>query len=288
MTYRIRLVPLVAVCLAVAFAGCDGGGQSAGPPTIPVPPPAPVPPPPPPEPKTWIGFADPARASLFEGGRVRAVVLVSGEVLGSPLRLSVESSAPADQLLVPEELDIGVSRHGAIEIIGLDDGRSEAPSRYQITLTPPPEGLPPGVVFAEAATTFRVTLNDRDREPGCTRLQLVATHERFDSDGKFSTAQITLEGSQNVALRFVEPYWDERLEERNEPPNVPIDLSNVPPINLAIPNSLSYQPLSAGGHRQRISLSWYRDLQLAAVAPGCKPVPVRCRRESRRTTRCSP
>ena len=288
MTYRICLGSLLAVYLAMAFAGCGGGGESAASPATPAPPPPPPPPEPPPEPKTWIGFADPARASLFEGGRVRAVVLVSGELLGSPLRLSVESSAPADQLRVPEAVEIEAHRHGAVEIVGLDDERSEAADSYRITLTPPPEGLPPGVVFDEAAMTFRVTLNDGEREPGCTRLELAATRERFDFNGKFSTARITLEGPQNVALRFFEPYWDDRLEEREAPPNLPVDLSSVPPITLAIPNGLLYQPLSAGGHRQRISLSWYRDLRLAAVAPGCKPVPLHCRRASRRTTRCSP
>ena len=247
-----------------------------------------MPPPPPSAARTWIGFADPARASLFEGGRVRAVIVVSGELLRSPLRLPVNRRVPADQLLVPEEVEIEEYGHGAVEIVGIGDQRSEAAANYRITLLPPSEGLPPGVAFAEAATTFRVTLNDGDRHPGCARLELGATGEDFDFDGSFSTAQVTLEGPRNVGLRFLEPYWDERLEEREDPPDLPLDLSDVPPIILAIPNSLSYQGLSAGGHRQRISLSWYQDLELAAVAPGCEPVPLRCPVESILTTGCSP
>ena len=247
-----------------------------------------MPPPPPVAPKTWIGFAGPARASIFEGGRVRAVIVVSGELLGSPLRLFVDRSAPADQLLVPEEVEIDEYGHGAVEIVAISDQRSEAAANYRITLLPPPEGLPPGVAFAAETTRFRITLNNVDRQPGCARLELAATREDFDFDGQFSTARFTVEGPQNVALRFVEPYWDERLEEREDPPDVPIDVSDLPAITLAIPSSLPHQGLSAGGHRQRITLSWYRDLHLAAVVPGCEPVALRCPVESILTTGCSP
>lgn len=276
MTNRICVVALV-VGLAVAFTGCDGGRQSAAPPTAPAPAPAPPPPPaPPPEPETWIGFADPARATLIEGSRVRAVVLVSGDLLDAPLRLSLERDAPADQLVVPEEIEIEAYGHGAVEVVGLVDGRSEAAGAYRITLLPPPEGLPPRVAFAEGATTYRVTLNDGDRDPGCGRLELNATREDFDFDGYFSKARITLEGPRNVGLRFHGPYWDDRLLDREEPPDLPIDVSDAPPITLAIPTSLSYQGLSAGGRRQRVSLSWYDDLHVQAVAPGCRPLRLRC------------
>lgn len=271
----------------MAIAGCDGGGESVAPPATPVPPPAPAPePPPPPEPTTWIGFADPARATLFEGGRVRAVVQVSGELLESPLRLSLDRGATADQLLVPEEVEIEAYAHGAVEIVGLGDQRSEAATSYRIALMPPPEGLPSRVAFADGATTFRITLNNVDREPGCARLELEAAREDFDFDGGFSTARITLEGPRNVGLRFFEPYWEERLEEREEPPDLPVDLSAAPPITLAIPGSLAYRGLSAGGHRQRITLNWYRDLRLAAVAPGCEPVRLRCRARTILTAGC--
>lgn len=272
-------------------AGCDGGDGSAASPAAPPPsaPPSPAPPPPaPPEPETWIGFADPARASLFAGGRVRAVIVVSGEPLTSPVRLTVDRSAPADQLVVPEEIEIDAYAHGAVEIVGIGDRGSEGQATYQITLLPPPEGLPARVALTEAATTYHVTLNGGNREPDCARLELDATRERFDSRGEFSTARITLEGPQNVALRLSEPYWTERLKERENPPELSIDLSAAPPITLAIPSSLPYRPLAAGGHRQQVSLSWYGDLRLAAVVPGCKPVQVRCERVSSRTTRCSP
>lgn len=59
-------------------------------------------------------------------------------------------------------------------------------------------------------------------------------------------------------------------------PDLPIALSHVPPVTLAIPDSLLYQGLSAGGHRQRVSLSWYDDLRFDAVAPGCAPITLRC------------
>ena len=219
---------------------------------------------------------------------MRALIAVSGEPLVSPLRLTVDRSAPADQLLVPEEVEIEGNAHGVVEIVGLEDGRSETESSYQITLLPPPEGLPVGVAFAEAATTFRVTLHDGDQQSGCRPLRLSASGERVDSRGGFSTARITMEGPWNVALRFLEPYWSDRLEDWEEPPDLPIDLSAIPPVTLAIPNALSYRQLAAGGHRQQISLSWYDDLYLMAVAPGCEPVSLRCRRLSRQSARCAP
>lgn len=243
---------------------------------------------PPPEPKTWIGFADPARASLFEGGRFRAVVQVSGVLLRSPLVLSVEQSGPAGQVLTPETVEIEAYGHGAVEIVGISDRRTERPTEFGITLVPPPEGLPPEVALAAESATFRVSLTDGDRQPGCERLELWATREDFDFDGEFSTARVTLEGPRNVGLRISEPYWEERLEDRDEPPELSIDLADVPPITLAIPGGLLYQRLADGGHRQRISLSWYRDLRFAAVAPGCAPVTLRCAVRTILTHGCRP
>jgi len=231
---------------------------------------------PPPEPRTWIGFADPARASLVEGGRFRAVVQVSGELLRSPLVLSVEQSGPAGQVLTPETVEIEAYGHGAVEIVGVSDRRTERLTEFGITLVPSAEGLPPAVALAAESATFSVSLIDGDRRPGCERLVLSATREDFDFDGRFSTARVTLEGPRNVGLRISEPYWEERLEDRDEPPELPIDLSDVPPVTLAIPRSLPYQGLTDGGHRQRISLSWYSDLRFAAVAPGCAPITLRC------------
>lgn len=216
------------------------------------------------------------------------MVLVEGELLPSPLRLSLDHDAPAGQLLVPEDVEVAAYGYGAVEIVGIVDQRSEAAASYGVRLLPPPEGLPPGVAFDEAATIFRVTLNDGDRAPGCGRLELRATREDFDFDGRFSTARIRLEGPANVGLRFREPYWDERLEEREDPPDLPFDVAAAPPITLAIPSSLPYEVLLEGGHLQRISLGWYDDLLLAAVAPGCEPVPLRCPVESILTTGCSP
>ena len=286
MNSRFRLAAAT-VCLAALITGCDGGGESARVPTAPAPAPAPAPPPPPPEPTTWIGFADPARARLIEGGRVRAVVQISGDLLESPLRLAVQHSAPGDQLLVADEVEIERRRHGAVEIVGAEDDTPEAGAGYEITLLPPAEGLPPGVVLDEAATTFRVIVEDGDPRPDCRRLELDATRERFDSRDEVSTARITLEGPQNVALRLSEPYWTNRFDDWEKPPELPIDLSAAPPVSLVIPESLAYQPLAASGHRQRITLAWYWDLDFAAVAPECRPVRLRCRR-SGRSTRCSP
>ena len=271
MTCRMCLAA-VAAGMVMAFAGCEGAGESAASPATPAPPPT-APPPPPTE--TWIGFADPARASLFEGGRVRPVVLVSGELLESPLRLAVEHNAPPGQLLVSDEVAIKRWRHGAVEIVGLEDETSEAAASYRITLLSPPEGLPPGVALAEAAKTFQVTLNDGDRQPGCSRLRLSTARPRFGPDRRFSTAQITLEGPRNVALRFFGPYWTDRLKEREDSLDLPIDPSDAPPITLTIPSSLWYLPVSKGGHWQRMSLFWYSaDLRLAALVPGCEPVRV--------------
>ena len=122
----------------------------------------------------------------------------------------------------------------------------------------------------------------------CSRIALYATREDFDRRGVFSTARITLEGPPGVGLRFVEPYWDDRLTDRDDPPELPLDLSDIPPVTLAIPSSLPYRELSGGGHRQQISLAWYGDLEVVAVAPGCGPIRLRCTAETILTRGCRP
>ena len=156
----------------------------------------------------------------------------------------------------------------------------------RITLRAPPDGLPDEVAFTSGATTFRVTLGGSNGDPGCEQLALDARSERFDRSGGFSTARLVMEGPPGVGLRFLEPYWEDRFDQWEEPPDLPLDLSDVPPITLAIPNSLRYSGLGRRGHRQAISLSWYFDLHLAAVAPGCPPLTLRCRIRSNRTPDC--
>lgn len=282
----------LAVGVAVlALAGCGNGGASSTPggaSSTPGAAPTPPPAPPPPEPQTWIGFASPTRASLVEGGRVRAVVVVSGERLRLPLRLPVDGNAPAGELLVSEEVEIEAYAHGAVEIGGIRDQRSEGTASYELALREPPEGLPSGVAFAEGATTFRVTVHDAEGRAECSRLDLEVSRESFNRPGGFSTARFTVEGPPDLAVRFLEPYWDDRFEQWDEPPELPLDLSDIPPVTLAIPSSLSYQRLSSGGHRQRIPLSWYNDLEVAAVAPGCRPVSLECQARTILTRGCRP
>ncbi len=159
MTRRTAARILLAGLLS---AGCgDGGGLTApqaGPPPVPAPPP-------PPEPETWIGFADPARASLPEGGRVRAAIVVSGVLLRAPLALSVERSGPASEVLAPETVEIEAYGHGAVEIVGISDRRTEPPTDFRITLVPPPEGLPPEVALAAESATFSVSLTTGSAGP---------------------------------------------------------------------------------------------------------------------------
>lgn len=241
--------------------------------------------PPPPPAVTWIGFAPPATAELFAGSRVRVSVTAAGEPLESAMTLDLHHPFPAGALDVPSEVRVERHGHGIFEIERRPTSGFEAASRHEISLRAPEEGLPPGIGLSQREDRFRVTLPEADPHD-CSALHLSATSERFDQRDGLSSARLLLEGPANVAVRFIEPYWEERLEAWDEPPELPIPLSDVAPVPLFFPDAMPYRSGAGRSHSQRVSLAWYRDLEVEAVAPGCAPVRLRCPVETILTRGC--
>ncbi len=247
--------------------------------------------PPPPEPPpalthTWIGFADPLRAQLLAGGRIRVSVTAKGEPLDGPLRLRLDHALPGGTLVVPAEVLVERHGHGMFEISRPPAAGVEAASSYGIALDDPEDGLPPGVALSGNRSSLRIALLAAKGATDCSVLHLSASRERFDRRGGFSSARLLVEGPEHVAVRFLEPYWEDRFEQWDEPPELPIRLSQVADVPLIFPDTLSYRDAGGGGHSQRVSLAWYGDLELEAVAPGCAPSRLRCPVETILTQGC--
>ncbi len=271
------------VAVGLGLAGCAGDGESGA--QAPAPRPAPSPEPPPPPTVTWIGFASPTEVEVFAGSRTRVSVTVAGEPLDAPFDLRLDHEAPAESVLIPDEVRVEQRGHGAFEIERPPASGFEAASRHEVVLRAPEDGLPAGVALSGNRGRLGVTLPESDPH-GCSGFRISATAERFDRRGGFSSAQLRLEGPEHVAIRFPGPYWDDRFEAWDEPPDLPIQPSDAAPVSLVFPDAMPYQSAGGGGHSQRVSLAWYEDLELEAVAPGCAPIRLRCPVETILTQGC--
>lgn len=270
-----RAALLLATGLGLSGCGGGGGGGSGAPVARPAPAPAPEPPPPPTV--TWIGFAAPSEAELFAGSRTRIMVTIAGEPLAAALDLQLDHSAPASALDIPSEVRVEQQGFGGFDIERPPASGVAAPSRHEIRLRAPEDGFPPGVALSGSRDRFLVRL--REAGPaGCPTLHLSATRERFNyrGQGGFSSARLLVEGPEGVGLRLLESYWKGRLEQWDEPPDLPIPLSQVADVPLIFPDQIPYRSAAGAGHSQRISLAWYNDLEVEAVTPGCAPTRLHC------------
>lgn len=233
-----------------------------------------------PEAETWIGFAGLARAVLFEGGRIRIVAAVSGGRIHPrdlPIRLPLELDAPPDRLLLPDAVEIGRYGLGVVEAEAVRDQREVAVEHYTLHLRQPPEGLPTGAALDSGASVFHLTVRNEPADPACAGLTLGESEVALDPRGSFWTADITLRGPERAMLRIGDPYWDRPMWEGDEPEDLPISLSQLPPIFHGTPQRLSSSGTGSGIFRHTLSFAWYDGpLALTAAAPGCGSVTLTC------------
>ncbi len=222
-----------------------------------------------------LGFAPGREGRLFEGGVLKAAILVRGDLADLPeerFELRVRSDAPETELSVASTTPIRGHNRNEVEIFGLPDTVSEGPRRYRITLELPPEGVPEGVRILDGGEGFDFWLMDASAEPACDALGLDASATRSLAAIAAQGADLTFTLPEHGAIRLLDPY---------EPSGFGLWR---PLPGLFFPTGLSWTQLADGERRGRMSLVWDGGFRASARMTGCPAVTLSC---SGQTPNCS-
>ena len=253
---------LAAGALATGVIGCgDGGGPAV----------APAPPTPAPPPSVSVGLI-PGTHHLYEGARLQEVVVaVMGELPAAPVPVRLTTDAPAGQLQLPAQVEIGKSERNTFEITVVADDRLESQAAYQVNLSD--AGLPRG--FAVAGAGISLVVNDSPA-PACQGITLTGVLSLVNSRRQGRLGHLILSAPAGTMLDFAGPYAHRFPGSEEEHTGVP--LSALPMFGNFYPLETSYVEVG-DWFEQTTTLGWFNDLHVIARAEDCEPIHLQCNHE---------